>query len=289
MSAALRYIFVVLVFSAITLPLLPFQIFASRLEHFWFKSLPLFWHKCMCRLFGFHIKTHGEIAAHRPLLLVSNHVSWSDILVLGSQAELSFIAKDEVATWPLFGTFARLQRTVFIDRNTRRKVGQQSQAIAERLKSGDILVLFAEGTTSDGNRVLPFKSSLFGGAKMALSADNPDSCVYVQPVSIAYTRRHGIPLGRYHRYIAAWPGNVNLVQHLKGIIVARSIGVEITYGAPFTYDHKTNRKQLAQRVELAVRGMNERARHNRPKAETQTETPVQIASNIEAKPLDTQS
>lgn len=289
MNAALRYVFVVLAFSALTLPLLPLQMVAARLQRFWFKALPLFWHKCMCRLLGFHVQTIGKIAQQRPLLLVSNHVSWCDILVLGSHAPVSFIAKNEVADWPMFGTFARLQRTVFIDRDNRRTSGNQSQAIAERLKAGDVLVLFAEGTTSDGNRVLPFKSSLFGAAKLALDTSDPDACVYIQPVSIAYIKRHGMPLGRYHRRIAAWPGTVDLVQHLKGVMTARSIGVELSFGEPFVYNHRTNRKHLAQEVEIMIRAMNERGRHSDPLRNNQFNEPLQITSIIDAKPLNEQS
>jgi lyso-ornithine lipid O-acyltransferase len=262
-SAGVRLFFVFVLFVILTLPLLPFQVLAARLERFWFKSLPFFWHKRMCRLFGLHIGVQGAISKERPLLLVSNHVSWSDILVLGSLAELSFIAKDEVEDWPLFGTFATLQRTIFIDRQAKRKAGEQSQQIAQRLNAGDILVLFPEGTTSDGNRILPFKSSLFGAAKMALDGQVPDSKVFIQPVSIAYTKRHGIPLGRYHRPIAGWPGTVGLMRHLFGLIRAGSISVDVSFGDAIIFDHGSNRKQLAHSIEASVREMFEISLHRR--------------------------
>ncbi|MGL4490114.1 MAG: lysophospholipid acyltransferase family protein [Rhizobiaceae bacterium] len=257
MGNVVRLCLVFVLFVVATVPLLPFQFFAVRIERFWFRSLPHLWHKYICWLLGLNVKVKGAISRERPLLLIANHASYKDVLVLGSIAELSFIAKDEVAKWPLFGFLAKLQRTVFIDRKTKRDAGNQSLEIAERLKAGDILVLFPEGTTSDGNRVFPFKSSLFGAAKMALDPDAPDAKVFVQPVSIAYVKRHGIPLGRYHRPIAGWPGTVGLFKHLKGVAMAGSISVEVTFGEPVVYTHHTNRKRLAQKVEATVRTMHE--------------------------------
>lgn len=279
---------VLMIFAIVTIPLLPLQIFAAKLEGFWFQSLPFFWHKRVCALLGLHIEMKGEISTARPLLLVSNHVSWSDILILGSLAKLSFIAKDEVADWPMLGTFAKLQRTIFIDRNTKRKAGDQSREIARRLKADDILVLFPEGTTSDGNRVLPFKSALFGAAKMALDGGEPDAKVFVQPLSIAYVKRHGIPLGRYHRPIAGWPGTVGLVKHLIGVATAGSIGVEVTFGDPLVFDHHTKRKHLAQNVEAIVRKMHEASLHPQSHRTALSNEPAQITSNLEVKPLNGQ-
>jgi lyso-ornithine lipid O-acyltransferase len=281
MIFAVRILLVFLMFVILTVPLFPLQVIATRLQRFWFKSLPHFWHKRICWLLGVKIEVEGTISNERPLLLISNHVSWTDILVLGSLEHVSFIAKDEVRDWPMFGTFAKLQRTIFIDRNSKRKAGSQSRDIADRLKAGDILVLFPEGTTSDGNRVLPFKSSLFGAAKMAL--DNDVAQVFVQPVSIAYTKSHGIPLGRYHRSIVGWSGTVSLVKHLTGLIKARSITVEVTFGAPMIFNHETNRKQLAKATETAVKTMNERS------LRMQANLPSQIASNVEAKSLNGQA
>jgi lyso-ornithine lipid O-acyltransferase len=286
MASHARLLLVILMFAILTLSLLPFQLLAARIERFWFKSLPFFWHKRVCTLFGLHVEMKGIISDQRPLLLVSNHVSWSDILVLGSLAELSFIAKNEVEDWPLFGRLAKLQRTVFIDRKTKRKAGEQSREIADRLKAGDILVLFAEGTTSDGNRILPFKSSLFGAAKMALDADQADAKVFIQPVSIAYTRRHGIPLGRAHRSIAGWSGTVGLKKHFLDLVRAGSIGVDVTFGDPLVYDHHTNRKSLAQNTEAMVRKMHEASLYAPNKMRSSIDHTAQITSNVDAKPLN---
>lgn len=255
MIAVFRITAMALAIISVTLTLLPFQVIASHLQRFWHKSLPMFWQGLMCKLFGLQLHIHGKMPAGRPLLLVSNHISWTDILVLGSLGQISFIAKSEVKSWPVFGVFAKLQNTIFIERDQKNKSGAQAEAIATRLQEGDVLVLFAEGTTSDGNHILPFKSSLFGAAKVAL-LDAPDGQVLVQPVSIAYTKLHGIAMGRYHRPVAGWPGNVGLVKHLMGIISAGAIDVEVTFGEPHVVTKATNRKNLAATIETEIRTMH---------------------------------
>src|SRR6202011_3813730 len=118
-------------------------------------------------------------------------------------APVVFVAKREVAGWPLFGLLARLQRSVFVDRKRRHKTGEVNAQIAQRLAEGDPVVLFGEGTSSDGNRVLPFRSALIGAARDALVEAEHSGRVLIQPLSVAYTRLHGLPIGRLHRHIAA--------------------------------------------------------------------------------------
>ena len=120
--------------------------------------------------------------------MISNHTSWLDITVISTLAPVSFIAKREVASWPLFGTFARLQRSIFIDRTRRKGAAEANREIAERLAGGDAIILFAEGTTSDGNRVLPFRSSLVGAARDAVAEAGHTGHVLVQTLTVAYVR-----------------------------------------------------------------------------------------------------
>ena len=122
-------------------------------------------------------------------MIVSNHVSWLDISVLTSIAPVVFVAKQEIASWPLFGLLARLQRTVFVNRTQRHGPPDVNAEIAQPpWSSGDPVVLFGEGTSSDGNRVLPFRSALIGAARDALAAVDLDQ-IWIQPLSIAYTGR----------------------------------------------------------------------------------------------------
>ncbi|GGA89653.1 1-acyl-sn-glycerol-3-phosphate acyltransferase [Brucella endophytica] len=217
-------------------------------------SIPRYFHRILAWLLGFRIHVHGAMTGDRPLLLVSNHTSWSDIVLLSTVGDISFIAKTEVRDWPLFGFFAVLQRSVFVERDRRGKTGEQASEIAQRLVEGDVMVLFAEGTTSDGNRVLPFKSSLFGAASAAIRETDVET-VAVQPVAIAYTKLHGLPMGRYHRPIASWPGDVELLPHLKGILREGAIDVDIRFGEPVEIRAGTDRKRLASNMEAQVRSM----------------------------------
>jgi 1-acyl-sn-glycerol-3-phosphate acyltransferase len=115
-------------------------------------------------------------------------------------------------------------------------------------------VLFAEGTTGDGNMILPFKSTLFGAAAMAISGGAAEE-VFVQPVAIAYTRLHGVPLGRQHRHRAAWIGDQDLVPHVKELLAQGAMDVEVHFGEPIAFSAASNRKQTARLMEEQVNVM----------------------------------
>lgn len=244
-----------LVFAAVvTLVLSPLQWVLLNTElykGFWILRV---WHRSMARALGLRIRVVGEPASGRPLMIASNHVSWTDITVLGSIADLSFIAKSEMSGWPLVGWLSRLQRTVFIERERRRKSGEQASEIAARMDAGDAMVLFAEGTTGDGNMVLPFKSTLFGAASLMLAESRHDR-VWIQPVALAYTRLHGIPMGRQHRWIASWIGDQDLVTHVRALLAERALDVEVHFGAPVAFERGSNRKETARSIETEVRRM----------------------------------
>ncbi len=250
----LRTGFVVLALSIITLVLLPLQLVGLALDLKLRRTLPRLWHRVACRLLGIRIHVHGSLEKRRPLLLAANHASWKDILVLGAVADVVFIAKSEVGEWPVFGVLAKLQKSIFVAREQKRKAGHQVNEIANRLTGGEIVVLFPEGTTSDGNRVLEIKSSLFGAAAAAVP-QVPGQVVHVQPVAIAYTRVYGMAMGRYHRPIAAWPGDIQLVPHLMGVLKAEAIDVEITFGDTIEFSTGDNRKVLSATVAAQIRRM----------------------------------
>lgn len=239
---------------AVTIALLPFQLLGLALDLRMRRYIPRLWHRAACRLLGIRIHTHGTLERRRPLMLAANHASWTDILVLGAIADVAFIAKSEVAGWPVFGLLARLQKTIFVAREQKRKAGEQVGEIAERMKAGEIVVLFPEGTTSDGNRLLEIKSSLFGAAAAAVP-HVPGNVVYVQPVAIAYTRVQGMAMGRYHRPIAAWPGDIQLVPHLMGVLKATAIDVEVSFGPVIEFRAGDSRKLLSADVAARIRRM----------------------------------
>lgn len=250
----LRIGLIVIVLSVVTLVLLPFQLLGLALDWRIRRYIPRLWHRTACYLLGIRIHVHGRLDDHRPLMLASNHASWKDILVLGAVADVAFIAKSEVANWPVFGLLAKLQKTIFVAREERRKTGEQVNEIAQRMTAGELVVLFPEGTTSDGNRVLEIKSSLFGAAAAAVP-QVPGKVVHVQPVAIAYTRVYGMAMGRYHRPIAAWPGDIELVPHLMGVLKAEAIDVELSFGDAIEFKSGDNRKLLSATVAAKIRRM----------------------------------
>ncbi|KXF79061.1 acyl-phosphate glycerol 3-phosphate acyltransferase [Paramesorhizobium deserti] len=254
MMTGLRIAIVLAGFAALILAVVPFQYLFLKTGSALKDRLPRFFHRILARLLGFRVHVHGKMTRDRPLLLASNHISWSDIVVLSTVGDVSFIAKTQVRDWPFFGSLAVLQRSVFVERERRGKTGKQASEIATRLAAGDVMVLFAEGTTSDGNRVLPFKSSLFGAASAAIREAGVET-VTVQPVAIAYTRLHGMPMGRYLRPVASWPGDVELLPHLKGILKEGAIDVDIRFGEPVVIRSDSDRKALARTMEKRVRAM----------------------------------
>ena len=238
----------------VTLLLLPFHLVALGLDLKIWRRIPRIWHWSVCRMLGIRVRVHGTIDRRRPLLLAANHATWKDILVLGSIADVVYIAKSEVKTWPVFGLLARLQRTIFVVREQKRSTGDQVNEIGRRLAGGEIVVLFPEGTTSDGNRLLEIKSSLFGAAASAVPLA-PGGIVHVQPVAIAYTGIHGMAMGRYHRPIVAWPGDIGLLPHLLGVIAAAAIEVDVSFGETVEYGADSNRKQVSALIEGRMRRM----------------------------------
>ncbi len=215
-------------------------------------QLQMLFHRLALWTLGIRLHVRGRPASERPLLIAANHASWIDISAYSAVMPLSFVAKREVGTWPLIGFFARLQHSVFIDRARRGATADQADSIGRRLAEGDAIVLFPEGTTSDGNQVLPFRSSLFGAARAALN-DAGVEAVFVQPVAIAYTHMLGLPLGRSGRSVVSWVGDQDLVPHAKDLLAASDFDVSIVFGEPIRFDRDTDRKKVSLEVEKAVR------------------------------------
>jgi 1-acyl-sn-glycerol-3-phosphate acyltransferase len=192
-------------------------------------------------------------------MIVSNHVSWLDISVLTSVVPVVFVAKEEVAGWPLFGLFAKLQRSIFVNRQQRQKTIDVNAEIAGRLMEGDPVVLFGEGTSSDGNRVLAFRSALIGAARDVVAQADREESVWIQPLSVAYTGLLGLPLGRQHRPVVAWYGDFDLIPHLVRILRTGGVDVTVSWGEPLAFGAHSDRKAIARDLEAAVRNMTANA------------------------------
>lgn len=256
MGSPLRSAIRVLGYGTLTFLLLPVQIAAVALGLPLATALPRFYHRMCCRILGFTVAVEGEPSSARPTLFVSNHVSYVDITVLGSLLPASFIAKAEISKWPLFGLLARLQRTVFIERIGARAAKHRDE-MATRLADGDNLILFPEGTSDDGNGVLPFKSALFAVAERGVG--DGGAALILQPVSIAYTRLDGMPLGRSLRPNFAWYGDMTLLPHLWEMLGLGVVTVQVIFHPPIDADALGSRKALADHCHRVVAGGVEKA------------------------------
>jgi 1-acyl-sn-glycerol-3-phosphate acyltransferase len=251
---------IVVVFLAVTLVLIPYQSFNLRFGRRAARTFPNRYHRFMAKLFGIRITTIGKSALDQGVLIVANHTSWLDIIIFSAIGKVSFVAKSEVATWPLFSTLAKLQRTVFVERARRSATGEARDQIRDRLLAGDTLVLFPEGTSNDGNAVLPFKSALMGAVEARIDdGKGGQRAVPVQPISTAYVGLHGIPMGRENRPLYAWYGDMELVPHLWEALKTGPIEVIVEFHKPITVDEAGGRKQLAVLTEATIRRAQARA------------------------------
>lgn len=242
----------------VTLVLLPAQSLAVAAGWPLARRLPSLYHRLCTAILGVRITVVGDPVPSRPLLIVSNHVSWLDICVITALMPAVFVAKREVATWPVIGVLARLQRSIFVDRGRRHRTADATAEIGRRLAGGDAVVLFAEGTTSDGSHVQPFRSALIGAARDAIAAaahHGADPEVVIQPLAIAYTAVHGIPLGRASRATVAWYGSASLLPHLWQLVAHGAVDVTVSWGRALRYGAASDRKAAARLLQARVRAM----------------------------------
>tara|TARA_Y100000588_G_C14221768_1_gene911321 strand:- start:1174 stop:1941 length:768 start_codon:yes stop_codon:yes gene_type:complete len=234
-------------FLAWTFLLLPLQVCAllvgSRIS--W--RIPRLYHQGNCFLLGLKVVEHGALNKSPAVLFVSNHSSYLDIIVLAALTEACFISKIEVAAWPLFGILAKLNHTVFVKRRVRES-GEKLGEIKDRLKKGQRLILFPEGTSSDGNRVLPFNSTFFAAGDTEFDG----APIKVQPVAIAYTKLWGLPLGRGCRPARAWYGDMSLAGHLWSVFKSGPTEVEVAFLPCVRHSDFASRKELSKSCEATV-------------------------------------
>lgn len=203
----------------------------------------LAWARVALRLVGLTVRREGR-AMHLPGAVVANHSSWLDIVVLQSCLRLFFVSKAEVRDWPGVGLVGRAIGTMFVERRPAEAQRQQAELHA-RLARGNRMCIFAEGTSTDGRRVLPFKTSLFA----VFVAPDLRERLWVQPVSLVYRAPPGLPAEFY-----AWWGDMDFAAHLRDML-ALSVGgdVLVRFHAPLKVADFPNRKALAEAAERAVR------------------------------------
>ncbi len=198
------------------------------------------WRKCI----GHQLIIKGTLSKAKQTLFVSNHCSYVDILVLGTFIPARFVAKLEVAKWPIMGWLATHQGTIYIDRS-RNAISEGTDKLMEFIDKGESLILFPEGTTSDGCRILPFGSSFFD---VAIKKN-----VVVQPITITYAGWDRLPMPRFMRKICGWfSPDIDLLSHLWFIAQLGTVQVIVTLHPPLNASDFSSRKELSLASFLAV-------------------------------------
>jgi lyso-ornithine lipid O-acyltransferase len=235
-------------FVLLTVAVLPIQAVLAMLANGSARKLARLYWRAVAGIMRLRIAVEGRPPDRGPALLVSNHASWLDVIALGAVVEATFIAKTEVAGWPLIGPAARAGRTIFIDRSKRNDTARTIAAMRTRFAAGDMLVLFAEGTSSDGRRVLKFRTSL-----MAAAAGSSQETLQVIPVTIVALRLGGLPLCRRTMPRVAWYGDMPFATHLWEVLKRGPVEMQVRFHHPISGDETADRKQLTRRCETVVR------------------------------------
>jgi lyso-ornithine lipid O-acyltransferase len=216
-----RALFIGAFFLTVTPLLISLQWLLDRLHLPGWGFISCNYYRVLCFLLRIRVRMAGAPMHGRAVLFVCNHVSWVDIVVIGSIAPIAFVAKREVAG---------------------------------RIRNGVSVVLFAEGTSSDGNRVLPFRSALLGAVEEAGSTG--EDRILIQPMSIGYIGQHGIPMGRQHRPLVAWYGDLDFVPHIRTFIERGAVDAVVSYGEPAPADCNIDRKAITKQLESTVRQLS---------------------------------
>ncbi len=207
--------------------------------------VPMF-HHGNCKILGLDVEISGEMSDQRPTFFVSNHISYVDIFVMGFMPAF-FIAKSEVASWPVFGKLSTLQNTLFIERNPK-KAREQIRVLQRHLQEGNSLILFPEGTSTNGRHVEPFKSTLFAAADLPSKKR-----VTIQAVTVAYTDHAGQPI-RTQAVLDhyAWYGTTPFLPHFLGLMPLKNVSVKIHYHPVCYLEEFENRKACADHCQQQV-------------------------------------
>jgi 1-acyl-sn-glycerol-3-phosphate acyltransferase len=205
------------------------------------KALERRFHQLISRGFGLTPRVSGAPAGPGSLI-VANHISWADIPALASVLDADFVAKADVAGYPALGSLARRTGTIFIERERRSQAGAQMGFVRARLETGRRVVLFPEGTTSNGAVLLPFRSSLFAAA---------DAARTVQPVMLRYTMRGGEPIDPDLLARIAWIGDQAMLPNAAALAAVR-VGITIAFHTPVDPAAFASRKALADHCRDAI-------------------------------------
>jgi 1-acyl-sn-glycerol-3-phosphate acyltransferase len=248
-----RTLFFIFIFLPVLIVGIPLQFIITRLGLY--SNWPVFiFHRLGCIFLGLRVKTVGEPLHGRPTLLLSNHVSWTDIIAIGSVADVTFVAKTGVRDTFFVGFMASLQRTLYIEYSRKQDTGRTSREMARRLAQNGAVLLFAEGHRDLGDHVQPFRSALVGAAESAMQEGGAKD-VAIQPVTIAYTHLQGLPVSRTDRPGISGRNMRGFRAVVKNLLTAGVKDVTIAFGAPIPFEPGADRKVVTRLAETQVRRM----------------------------------
>lgn len=249
-----RLLFFILVYLPFMIVAIPVQVVLARFGLPGWNIVPLIFHRLGAAFLGLKVNVVGQPVENRPVLIVSNHISWTDIVAIGSAVSVTFVAKQEVRNWFFVGFMATLQRTLYVDRNRRADAHRSSREMGRRLADGGAVLLFAEGQSDIGTHVLPFRSALIGAAQHAMLEAGAKE-VLIQPLTIAYTKLQGLPVSRSERSLIAWIKSKSVKENLREILGGGIKEVTVAFGIPKPLAEGADRKQLTREAENDVRRM----------------------------------
>ncbi|HQZ13188.1 MAG TPA: lysophospholipid acyltransferase family protein [Devosia sp.] len=249
-----RVLFLIFVFLPWHIIFVPVQFVITRLRLPGWHAIPRWFHRLGTIFLGLRVTVMGNPSHGRPTLIVSNHISWTDIIAIGSVADVTFVAKQEVKNWFFVGFMASLQRSVFVDRNRRTDARRTTTEMANIMAEGEAVLLFAEGQSDVGTHVLPFRSALVGAAQQAMVEAGAKD-VMIQPLAIAYTRLQGLPVGRTDRNLIAWIKGKSFKENIREILNGGMKEVTVAFGEPKPLAAGADRKVVTKQAENEVRAM----------------------------------
>ncbi len=247
----LFFVFVIVPFLVVAIPL---QWLIIWLKLPVWNVLPRLFHKLAAHFLGLKVRLIGEPETGKATLVVANHISWIDIIAIGSVADVTFVAKDEVADWPFVGFFSKMQKTIFVSASARKAARNATDEMARRMVDGGAVCLFAEGRSDVGTHVMPFRSGLIASAQTAL-IDAGARYVSIQPVAIAYTHLQGLPITRPERALIAWIKAKTITENIWDILHSGTKNVTVAFGKPMPLAEGSNRKAITKQAENEVRRM----------------------------------
>jgi 1-acyl-sn-glycerol-3-phosphate acyltransferase len=245
----IRSIFLIIIVSILIILILPIQLLINLINLKIKYKIPKLFLKIVSFVIGIKIRSinlRNKNKNKYGVLYVSNHVSWMDILCLGSLLDAQFIAKKEVAEMGLFGFLAKLNHTFFIDNTNQRKSFSYNEIIQAKLLKKQNLILFPEGTTSDGNSVRSFKSSFFDSTNLPkYYPEKENDFIDVCPISLCYKDKNNLPMGIFYRRYVAWQGDYPLLRLMKIFLLSGPVSIDIIIHKSVDLSNFKNRKELS--------------------------------------------